>query len=572
MADNLVYELSATQPMDDEPFTRRDLLYVVDENQGSYAGVNQLIYSTSSIANSGRWSSFSEAFLEVPLTVVMSNTNSDFSGDIDDTKGADFLCALKSGYHQIINSISVELNNTTIVQQTNLTNAHISYRLNTQQSLNDVSLNGATNGVFPDGARSWKYATGTSGVRNNEVMPIANNLVNATSGYAGSETFNAGLTERLQQVLDVSTTGTGTGVNGASSLISASNIDTFGKSVVYAKTGTASSSLVSKIWHITAIIRLKDLHPFFEPQNCPLLKGAFFKFYLNLNQSVTSFTYVASPASNVVSHYTVSSSGVNVFGGGTNPLMLCEPNDSAVLTNGKTYKVSVSVVRPIDTDHAGIANSSTKQTSTRLYVPCYTMSPQKEKQYLELHRTKRIKYDDIYQYQSNIEASSSYNILISNGISKLKSVVVLPILQKDTSASGAGALSPIQSPLASEPATCSPLTYMSQFNVQLSGVNAFANNIQYSWESFLTELQSTGLNGNLTRGLCSGLISKEMFEQNYCYLLVDASRRLGQAFLAPCSVQLVGTYMGLKPLQLVTFCSFEREITIDTFTGDIIGA
>jgi hypothetical protein len=89
---------------------------------------------------------------------------------------------------------------------------------------------------------------------------------------------------------------------------------------------------------------------------------------------------------------------------------------------------------------------------------------------------------------------------------------LFPILQKDTSASGAGALSPIQSPLASEPATCSPLTYMSQFNVQLSGVNAFANNIQYSWESFLTELQSTGLNGNLTRGLCSGLISKEMFE------------------------------------------------------------
>lgn len=553
MADNLLYEMSSSQQLDGEPFTRRDLLYVVDSNNGSYQGVNQLIYDTASLSNSGRWCSYSEGFIEVPIVVVLSGANS--TANIDDTKGADFLCGLKNGHYQIINSISVEMNNTSIIQQTNLTNAHISYRLNTQMSVGDVELNGATIGYYPDTAQAWAYDT-TNGSRNNKVDP---QLASTQIAYAG-EPFNAGLFRR-QMVNCFSTAKTG-----VTDLHTSSEIQQFNKSRVYAKARSGTTDY--KVWQISAIIRLKDLHPFFG-NNLPLTKGSYFKFYINLNQSVTSFT--ATTVSGATT-FTVAPSGVNIFGGGTNPLMLCEVGDDP-LVDGHSYKASVSVITPVDSEHATlISGLGTMQTSTRLYVPAYTMNPVKEKAYLEMNRTKTIKYNDIYQYQFR-NNTSSFSILVSNGISKLKNVVIMPILSRDTTVTTAGAgLSPIASPLASEPATCSPLQWFRDFNVQISGVNAFVNNLQYGYEQYLTELQNTGVNGNLTTGLCSGLISRDAFEQTYGYLLVDTSRRLGQAFVAPASVQLTGTVAGQKAVDLICFCEFERELTIDTFTGDVLGA
>jgi hypothetical protein len=552
MADSLLYEMSSSQQLDGEPFSRRDLLYVVDSNNGSYQGVNQLIYDTASLANSGRWVSMSEGFLEVPLVIVLSGANA--TANIDDAAGADFICALKNGHHQIINSISVELNNTSIIQQTNLTNAHISYRLNTQMSVNDVELNGATIGYYPDTAQSWEYSN-AAGSQNNRVNPV---LGAADSAYDG-EPYNAGLYRR--QTVNAFNTSK----SGVSILHTNSEIQQFNKSRVYPKARTGTTDF--KVWQISAIIRLKDLHPFFGA--VPLQKGAYYKFYINLNQSVTSFT--ATTVSTETT-YTVAPTGVSIFGGGTNPLMLCK-NGAEPLDSGHNYKASVSVVTPVDSEHASLVTAvGSMQTSTRLYVPAYTMNPTKEKSYLEMNRTKTIKYNDIYQYQFR-NNTSSFSILVSNGISKLKNVVILPILSRDgTVTTTASGLSPIASPLASEPATCSPLQWVKDFNVQISGVNAFVNNLQFGYEQFLTELSQTGVNGNLTTGLCSGLISRDAFEQTYGYLLVDCSRRLGQAFVAPASVQLTGTVAGNKPVDLIAFCEFEREITVDTFTGDVIGA
>lgn len=584
MADNLIYEMSSSSPSDSEPFIRRDILNCIDSNQGSYGGVNQLIYETATLSNNGMWQSYSEAWIEVPVSIVLSAEVAEVGGsDISDAAGADFLVALKNGSYHLINSMSVEMNNTTIIQQTNMSNIHMAYRLNTQSSLNDVSLNGATSGFALDSAHSWRYSAGattSSGSRNNTTRKYA---ANQREGL-GFEIDNNGIYQRQQFTMNPQALGTSQGMT---DLMTYQNIDTYGVNSVYPAVAGTASTAAHKVWHYTVLIKLRDIHPFFEPQNLPLTKGTYFKFVFNLNQSVTSFTYnTGSYADNVfapLSRFTILPGDSTVYGGGCNPMMLCEGFDKvatqgnpSALVTGKKYKVSCSVVRPIDSTQAGYPNAVCKTTSTRLFVPSYILSPQKEKQYLELHRTKTIKYDDIYQYQTNIAKSDgggSIATSISNGISKLKSIVICPFINNDSSVTGgAGGLASYRSPLASEPATCSPMMYFNNFNVKISGITAFRQNINYSFEAFLTELQSTGLNGNMTRGLCSGLISKDMFENNYGYLVVDCSRRLPQAFVAPASVELVGNYIGKAPIQLVTFCAFEREITIDTFTGDIIGS
>jgi len=555
MADQLIFDLSSSTPMDGEPFSRRDMLYVNDQNGSSGYGGNQVIIDTASLSNSGRWCNYSEAFITVPLTIVLSADA--LTGNIDDSVGADFICGLKNGHYQLINSISVEMNNTSIIQQTNLSNAHISYRLNSTMSETDVKLHGATIGYFPDSSSSWDYETGTRGSTNNSIDSTFNPV---TTQYVGTNYNLGGYDRQLINGFGIS------GTNGASALINSSSLQQYNKTRAFPKTGSAGVTQISKVWWINAVIRLKDLHPFFSPETLPLLKGSYFKFYLNLNQSITKFTVSTLSGAD---YYNVTS--VNVFGGGSNPLMLYKTGTSP-LTDGQAYTVSVSVKTPIESTQTGLTNAVCQfDSSCKLWVPSYVMNPAKESQYLELHRRKTVKYQDLYSYQFKNQ-SGNFSILVTNGISRLTSVLVMGQLSADPAGTAGAQYIPSQSPLASEPATCSPLSLITEFNCQISGVNSFQDNQKYGYIQFLTELVGQGTNGGITTGLSSGQISKEDFEQMYGYLLVDAKRRLGPAFVAPASVQLTGTVQCLKPLDLFTFLTFERELTIDTFTGDIVSA
>ncbi len=59
---------------------------------------------------------------------------------------------------------------------------------------------------------------------------------------------------------------------------------------------------------------------------------------------------------------------------------------------------------------------------------------------------------------------------------------------------------------------------------------------------------------------------------NYGYLYTDCTRRLGSAFDAPASVQLIGTNSALVGVNFVVFLEFERSIKVDLFTGNVIQA
>ena len=71
------------------------------------------------------------------------------------------------------------------------------------------------------------------------------------------------------------------------------------------------------------------------------------------------------------------------------------------------------------------------------------------------------------------------------------------------------------------------LVSVTNFNILVSGVNLFLNNEYYDFEAFLEQLaQSNQLNGGLTTGLASGLISEDMFSSCYRYYYGDCSRIL----------------------------------------------
>jgi hypothetical protein len=335
-----------------------------------------------------------------------------------------------------------------------------------------------------------------------------------------------------------------------------------------------SGAVRGKAWNILATVRLKDLTDFFAQM--PLTRNAYIKMYVNLNQSLTTITIAGN--STPADAGKTSLSSVIVYGGNTNPLLVSTGSqyggfsdiNTAVSAqaNPQSFVVSVSVLNSLDTNCPPSIARNPMLTAVRLYVNLYTMNNMREEEYLA-ERTKVVRYKDIFQYQF-LNVSSSFNFLVSNGISGLSEIVIVPFIAGtfNGTAGGVGAFSPIRSPFASEPATCSPLMWFNNFNIQISGVNIFTNNEQYGFEQFANELYGVGsINGGIVDGLTSGLISQTAFYNNYGYLVADVARRLPEDRRTPKSVQISGTCLSAVPVDLYVFCVFDKSVTIDIYSG-----
>jgi hypothetical protein len=201
-----------------------------------------------------------------------------------------------------------------------------------------------------------------------------------------------------------------------------------------------------------------------------------------------------------------------------------------------------------------------------LNVPAYTFNPTFETSYLS-SPVKKIVYSDIYQYQivNQLSGGQTFNNLITNGISNIKSVLVLPF----HSSAANGGLLPIQSPFEGAGAgPTSPLCLLTQFNIQISGQNAIYNTERYAYEQFLNQLQgANAINGNLTDGLTSSLIDQKNFEMGYNYYYVNCGRMLPVEEMVPKSVNVLGTNTSLRAIDLFVFVEYGVEVSLNILTG-----
>jgi hypothetical protein len=198
------------------------------------------------------------------------------------------------------------------------------------------------------------------------------------------------------------------------------------------------------------------------------------------------------------------------------------------------------------------------------------LNPLKEEEYLTQNRTKIIRYRDIFQYQYLNVPNGSFNFLVSNGLPSLVEVVICPFISSTYNGTGVSStsFSTLVSPFSSEPATCSPLMLINNFNIQISGINAFINNKNFGYECFLDELYGVNsVNNGKTDGLSSGLISQNDFYNNYGYLTANVRRRLPEEDKASKSVQILGNNLTQVPLDMYVFCIIEKEISVDLYSG-----
>jgi len=617
--DNLVFEEAVNSTIDQSEFISKKWVYVNDNNSQNYS--SQIVLDTTPLSNAGGWVNWQEGYIVMPLVVQLTSAST--TSIPANSPISDYAWAFKSGFWHMINSMNVEFNNQNIIQQTPLTNVFRSFKANTSFSQDDLLNQGSSLGFYPDNAGSWIYnkqnvggnlsfADGV-GLCNNRDAPIMTASTSASQGLVANATSTttsvvsvvssgvaglAGVANAVNGIINSAGTGnpaeqllspygyndgltkrqTWYGYDGASTQSDLVPLAT--ASSMY-RSCKVQSNAGSVVWHVYAKLRLKDLNEYFE--KCPLLKGSTIRFYINTNQTLIKFSKTNTTLSDayVPTPGTVSLTSVQVIGGQTCPLMIASGNVCQGLSPlpAGDYMLSCSIFKNTFSEQIGhnVNSGSPPQTglsSVRLYAPVYQFNPLAQQRYLQLAPTKKVVYRDIFQYQfSEIAPDQNFNFLVSNGIPNIKSVLIVPYLPGGFNGSFSNAsknglaYSTLMSPFCSSPAMPDPIP-LSNVNILVSGVNLFLNNQLYDYEQFRQELMSSNqLNGNLTTGLTSGLISEEMFSRGYRYYYGNCSRILPAEAGVSRSVQIIGQNKSLATINILVYVEFEKEMTIDIATG-----
>jgi hypothetical protein len=475
--DSLVLEQSVHSEEHESPFADKQFLFCSDNNNGSYS--SQIVMDTTPLSNTGGYTNFQEAFLAIPLVLQVEAPNALLTPSV----ALDFAVGMKSGFWNILHSLTVEYNNNNVVQSTPYLNMYASYKNLTSWSMGDLRDWGAITGFLPDSSISWLFdnVNTPSGAQVNTMSPfglgICNNrqvqflnpsLVLGSSGVGtvsalqqiyqtstiassisrslGTQANSAFLQRQTWLNYSVSTNSgaalTQTSSNQAAVLLNASFCNQVFQaySLITAGGGAVNGQ---RAFVFNAIIRLKDICDFFG--QLPLVKGASMRLYLNTNQCYLTGALVSPVASATTGAITsaavncLTSPPVILGGGGTVPVM-CSSSDIGqgfsplvplVVGGGNptqtTYSVALSIVR---TQFSQITTSVSAPISTvRLYCPVYTMSPAAEARYLQLAPTKKVVYRDIFQFSfPSVAAGSTFNTLVSNGIPNIREVIVMPLI------------------------------------------------------------------------------------------------------------------------------------------------
>jgi len=616
--DSLVYDDSINTEISGSQFVDKQFLYVSDSNNGSYS--SQIILDSTPLSNSGGYISWAESFLLIPLVFQIESPAAILSLNAD----FDFLGALKSGYWNIIHSMNVEFNNSSVVQLTPLLNAFTSFKCITGWSQNDLVDWGAVCGFRPDTSTSWCYLdtapaagiaagvnviqTGGTGLSNNRNspyidisgLPAAGPLIfynQRTRGTLSSTDVRAIWNEGLfQRQLDINYDATTTAaLSGFAANQFSSNKGAL-MSVVDCRTvfRTFINKAANIRWcAIDAVIRMKDICDLFGKM--PLTRGATFRLYINTNQ--VFYTLGASgpqfaAATGVQNSYGavgLTSAPVILGGGATNPTMISSMdlgqglsrlvplNSDAGAASTAAIQVGLSVVRT-QFSQLTTQNLAATITACRLYAPVYTMSVFAAQRYLSLMPTKKVVYNDIFQF-SFPNQTGQFNFLVTNGIPNIRSVLLMPFLPRASNGVSAAAYpaaagnttsNTLLSPFCSTPSSPDPIM-ISNYQVQISGKNLFNQNIQYDFELFQEQLVSSNqLNGSLTTSLSSGLVSKRDFQNLYRYYYANAGRSITNEENVAKSIQLSGEIKTGVVVDLICFVEYERQLTLDLTTGQRI--
>jgi len=539
----------STETKYDSVFNKREWLYINDTTTQYDQGTS--IIETTSLSNNSKFLDYNAAYLSVPILITLtansaSNTGLGAPSQLGYSKSLGF----KQSFLSMINSITVDLNGQSMVQQNQLIDIYNNFRLLTSESWTSQNR-WSTIGFYPD-------MVSESGLSpdNNQFAPA-----NTT---ANNSDKNEGLTQRLSYINLDSAGGSFSDVANSlvSNLISKSEIQklylshisntsdgvdavNIGGVVIEAK-----SPLVQ--YSVKATIMLKDIHPLFEVM--PISKSLNFKIQVFWNNSAISATHLGGNWTSQTTQYRAYNGSV--------PLML---NNFTTGFSGATAGTIRASVYVGDTCHDSIQKTITTGLLTgavgkqvELWVPAYQMLEDIETNYAESHM-KTITFNDYYQFSlKGVGSGESFNHLVSNGISNLKSVLIVPLLSSLNNNVN-----------VFDDGLPQSFAHINNFNVMVGGSNVLHQDSRYGYQQFNNEFfNEFGINGNQSPGIGSSLIDfKSWIKKPFYY--VNCSRVPKEQQKAYRSLQIKGTNSSALTMDYYIFAIYEKNFSLDVISGNL---
>jgi hypothetical protein len=536
----MLEEHIASFDVDREVATSREIIYLTDINNTSYAG--QIVFDLSPWSNNQKMIDYANSYIQIPY-VIRVNSSVALGADVNP-----FCVGLKNGYFQLIDSIQVSLNGQNVVEQQSFTNFHACFKALTSFSADDQAKWGSTLGFYKDNVggitfSQTKTIDGDGFINNKDAGEDFK--VDYTKG---NHISNEGFKKRKEistaydplKQLDKFTTLTNesTGMN------------------VWKKDTN------DMYWLLIATIRLKDISDFFEKAG--LLRNVSIRMTINYNTCTTAIQTEGTGS-------TMKTNTITQQYGNSNPVMVS--GTSTGCANGAAGSMKTDAVYTITTAIGSLNGKNPHFTSCRWYASSYTLTPRVESLIRDKYSIKDIRYNDIYTYKIT-NKFGNFNQIISNGIVNPKYILVLPFADPtatnlyDTTTVKA---EQYQSVFDTAPATTCPLSNISNFQVQLGGKNMFQTSLEYSWENFLFELSAINAKngGALTGDLSSGLIDRHDFEFGYRYYVCDLSRRSEVEQGIPQSITILGNNTTQKAMNYIVIVAYEKSVKVSMIDGQI---
>ena len=547
--DNFIYEVSKEDQAQMHTVEQNQVIFANDNNNNNYSS-NQITFDLSSFYNTSSLINWRTAYLQIPLisTVVLEGTGAGNQWPN--------IFALKNGYANIINSIQVECSNSTVNQISNNINYYTNFKVYTTKSKDWFDTAGQSSGYYGlDSHNSWKYynvanVNGFGSSNNNNFIDTNNVSSTITANPGGFIPGNESLFQRTRSYLrqDIPTSSV-INANGAEQLLTTDKMNSMGMDYVTLNGNT-------RTYYNTAIIRLGDIADFFDKLN---LARCYIRLIVNVNVGSCVNTIVAG----------VPTAFSQNFSYNTCPFMLCQKNESNLLTDVTKITASTYVVKD------KVSGAQHNFSSCRVYAEQILLNPEKEKIYRMNNAQKLLVWNDVFSTSLiNTAPGSQANYVISNGLSRLVGILAIPMINSaynNSSNPVISGMSPALSPFATEPSTTSPLMSLYNYNAFVGGKALLPSNLIFNFNTFNDQLLGVNsLNGGgfVSGDLCSGTIDYNKWSNNYRYYFLDAERR-NEADNSPKSISVQFTNNNAVAIDVFFFCIFKREAMIDIVSGQM---
>jgi len=273
-ADEYIFDEACESDVLRKPFISKTMQVIYDSNNGVYN--NQILFSTGMLNGVGKWTDFQNSYIEIPFTMAFYGTSAAGATYTDVTNPNQFIMGLKNSSLQLIDSLILQYNGTSVIQNSIFTNVIQQFKILASWTQEDLTKWGAATVTSVDSTDSFHFSNVTAstfgdGTSNNSIAPI---VATPTTIASTNYSYNKGFMERLL-VTGLNPNGAVNGLqteNAASSAFIAKNF--YGTTVV-------GGGPTVHYWQVMLTLRCKDLSDFFD--KIPLMMSGRIDLTINFN-------------------------------------------------------------------------------------------------------------------------------------------------------------------------------------------------------------------------------------------------------------------------------------------------